>query len=654
LLTRGERLSVAAIASVDGSAVTVHRPGNDAASASQLPISVLNYVRRSKEHVLLADANQANPFSGDSYLVGRRPKALLCLPIVRQTELVGVLYVENTLVANAFPPDRLEMLTLLAGQAAISLENARLYTDLQHENLERQQAQVALKDSQELLQAILDNSTTLIYVKDNAGRFLLVNRHLAQLLERDRESLIGKTDYDLFPREQAEAYRVVDERVLTEGVPVEVEEIAPAADGIHTYLSVKAPLLDATGQPYALCGISTDITARKRAEEALRRTEDQLRQAQKMEAIGNLAGGVAHDFNNLLSVILGYSAMLGAGLSPSDPRRGELAEIEAAGQRAAALTRQLLAFGRKQILQLKIVDLNEIVARIERMLRRLIGEDIELMAQPTSPLGNVRVDPGQIEQIVMNLAVNARDAMPRGGKLTIETANVMLDERYAAEHIGAVPGPHVMLAVTDTGTGMDQATLARIFEPFFTTKEHGKGTGLGLSTVFGIVQQSGGTIWVYSELGKGTTFKVYLPRVDALGVDADERSPVPTASLSGTETILLVEDDERVRGLARTILERAGYHVLAADSGDDAFLVFERYTATIHLLLTDVVMPRMSGRQLADRLRALRPALRVLFMSGYTDNSIVHHGVLDSGVFLQKPLTADTLLRKVREVLDAA
>jgi CheY-like chemotaxis protein/two-component sensor histidine kinase len=366
-----------------------------------------------------------------------------------------------------------------------------------------------------------------------------------------------------------------------------------------------------------------------------------------------LAGGIAHDFNNLLTVILGYGDLTLTQLNKEDPLHRNISEVKKAAERAAGLTRQLLAFSRKQVMQPKVLDLNTVVSELEKMLRRLIGEDVGLRTALESDLGSVKADPGQIEQIIMNLAVNARDAMPQGGKLTIETTNVHLDEEYAKSHIAVIPGPYVMLAVSDTGMGMDQQTQARIFEPFFTTKVAGKGTGLGLSTVYGIVKQSGGNIWVYSELGRGTTFKIYLPRVDE-GAQKFERRVEAKGALKGSETVLLAEDEEAVRTLARQLLEMYGYQVLEAANGGAALLICERHQEPIHLLITDVIMPEMSGRELADRLAQLRPDMKVLFMSGYTDNAIVHQRVLDEWAnFIQKPFPTDALARKVRNVLDA-
>jgi signal transduction histidine kinase len=383
-----------------------------------------------------------------------------------------------------------------------------------------------------------------------------------------------------------------------------------------------------------------------------RQLEQQLRQSQKMEAVGRLAGGIAHDFNNVLSVILGYSEMLLAELEPGKPMHEELSEIRDAGKRAANLTRQLLMFSRQQVIEPKVVDLNELLSGMDKMLKRILGADVDLVSVPTSNLGRVKIDPGSFEQVIMNLVVNARDAMPKGGKLTMETANFSLDDEYARTHHGVRPGPHVMLAVTDTGTGMDKATQARVFEPFFTTKEKGKGTGLGLSTVFGIAHQAGGSVWLYSELGVGTTFKVYLPRVDE-EVEAPRPSQHP-ATLRGSETVLLVDDDDQVRAVARGILCKNGYQVLDARNAGEALLHVERASGAIHLLLTDVVMPQVSGPELAKRLSAVRPDLKVLCMSGYTDDSIVRHGVLESQIeYIQKPLTPATLTKRVREVLDA-
>ena len=381
--------------------------------------------------------------------------------------------------------------------------------------------------------------------------------------------------------------------------------------------------------------------------------EGQLRQAQKMEAVGRLAGGVAHDFNNVLSVILSYADLMLEELGREDPMRDDVDEIRKAGNRAADLTRQLLMFSRQQVLEPKVIDLNDLLARMDKMLQRILGEDVDLVFLAGPDLGRLRADPSSIEQVVMNLVVNARDAMPTGGKLTIETANVQLDEDFVRHHVDAKAGPYIMLAVSDTGIGMDAATRSRIFEPFFTTKPVDKGTGLGLSTVFGIAQQSGGWVYVYSEPGAGTAFKVYLPRVVQEVDKARATAALPLRR--GSETILLVDDDEQVRLVTRGILKRNGYHVIDAKHAGEAMLACEQHAGTIHLLLTDVVMPQMSGPELAKRLAKSRPGMRVMCMSGYTDDSIVRHGILETEfAYLQKPITPESLTRKVREVLDAA
>jgi two-component system cell cycle sensor histidine kinase/response regulator CckA len=517
----------------------------------------------------------------------------------------------------------------------------------------RREAEKALRESEEYVRLLLDSTGEGFFGVDCKGAFTFANRAATtvlgyagqgSLVERDAHALLhGSKPFDV--RCAGDSCRL-RQTLLGEEIAFVDDEAFDRADGSRFEVEVRLFPVIRDGTRLGSVATFVDLSER-------RRLEQQLRQSQKMEAIGSLAGGVAHDFNNLLSVILSYTEMLSDGLKLGDPMRDELDEVRKAGERAAQLTRQLLAFSRQQMLQPRSLDLNQVVNGLEAMLKRLLGEDIELSLLTQRTLGQVRADPGQVEQVLMNLVVNSRDAMPDGGKITIETENVELTAEYAASHVGVKPGPYVLMAVTDTGIGMDAATQRRIFEPFFTTKEKGKGTGLGLSMIFGIVQQSGGHIWVYSEVDKGTTFRIYLPRTDGV-VEAAEIMPSGPVVLRGTETVLLVEDDEQVRATSRTILRRNGYNVLEAANGGEAFLVCERYTARIHILVTDVVMPRMSGRQLAERLMPLRPEMKVLYLSGYTENTIVHHGILDSGIsFLQKPIVPDSLLRKVREVLES-
>jgi two-component system, cell cycle sensor histidine kinase and response regulator CckA len=486
-----------------------------------------------------------------------------------------------------------------------------------------------------------------IYDRETLG-FVVVNDAAVRHYGYSREDFATMTLLDIRPPEDVTAVRddVARAPRFDEGRIWRHRR----KDGTLIDVEVRAHEFEVGNRPVRLV-LCTDVTEKVRAETALQKTEAQLRHAQKMDAVGRLAGGVAHDFNNLLSVILSCAELLLDDLNPVEPMREELEQIQRAAQRAADLTRQLLTFSRQQVLEPKIIDLNDVLANMNKMLQRIIGVDVELVLLPDSSLGHVRVHPGSIEQVVMNLVVNARDAMPTGGKLTLETANVTIDEETARGHLGTPPGPYVMLAVSDTGVGMDRATQARIFEPFFTTKDVGKGTGLGLSTVFGIVQQSGGSVWVYSEPGQGTSFKVYLPRAD--GALDELRSVQRPATLRGSETVLLVEDDEQVRTVASGILRRHGYRVLEARNGGEAVLLCEAHVRPIQLLISDVVMPHMNGPELARRLGAVRPEMKVLCMSGYTDDSIVRHGVMDSDIaYLQKPITPESLTRKVREVLD--
>ncbi|MBA4187646.1 MAG: hybrid sensor histidine kinase/response regulator [Planctomycetaceae bacterium] len=632
----------------------------------------------------------------------------------------------------------------------------------------------SLDSQRKLLRTLLDALPDIVFTKDMNCRYALVNpRTLAEVGIESEDQMVGKTDYDFFPKEFADRFRADDLQVLAGKPLVDREERSVDAGGNQMcYWTIKVPLRDESGAIVGLMGISRDITSRKRSEaernrllaqlrlqiermplgyllsdanfrytrwnpaaermfgykeaEVLgkhpfevivpeasqtsvaeifdriraghmdahgvsknrtksdgtitcewyntplfdedgafvgllslaqditdrKRLEEQLQQSQKMEAFGQLAGGVAHDFNNLLTVINGYSELVLRSLPASDPNRGLIAEIFKAGERSASLTRQLLAFSRQQVMAPRVLDLNSVVTDAEKMLRRLIGEDVKLVTNLTMPLPAVRADPGQLEQVLLNLVVNARDSMPTGGALTIETGTVVLGDEFAQTHPGIHPGPHVLLAVSDTGCGMPPEIKSRIFEPFFTTKGPGKGTGLGLATVLGIVQQSGGTLEVSSEVGMGSIFKVYLPWVDETPVGS--AASVALQAPRGTETVLLVEDEAALRALSRQILTSCGYNVLEAANGEQAKKVVEGYRKPIHLLVTDVVMPGVGGRIVAERVTKSHPGLRVLFVSGYTDDAVVRHGVFSEGTnFLQKPFSSAALALKVREVLDA-
>jgi len=502
------------------------------------------------------------------------------------------------------------------------------------------------------LSSAIEQSGESVVIIDTNKLVQYVNPIFEATTGKKREEAIG---YPLPLNEyQNEAFYRKFWATLESGKPWQGRLINTKKDGtLYTEDVTVSPVFNAAGAIVNYISISKNITELLKLQEEKEKLQAQFLQSQKMEAIGVLAGGIAHDFNNLLNVINGYCELVLEELAPNDPKRDDLEKISQAGQHAASLTSQLLAFGRKQILQPEVFDLNTIIDQMSSMLRRLISESIELVTITQPGLGRINADPGQIQQIIMNLAVNARDAMLEGGSLTIETADVNFDEEYVREHPTVKAGPYVMLAISDNGSGMDADTKSHLFEPFFTTKQKGKGTGLGLSTVYGIVKQSNGVIWVYSEPGKGTTFKVYFPRAEGAVSRIAEKGRLEQGT-GGTETLLIAEDESSVRALTARILRERGYTILEASNGKEAQDIAEKYAGEIHLVLTDVVMPEMSGRELVFRLTAARPGIKALFVSGYTDNAIVHQGVLDAGVaFLQKPFTIESLALKVREVIDS-
>jgi len=502
-----------------------------------------------------------------------------------------------------------------------------------------------LERSEHMVAALLESAAQSIVSIDQSGRIVLVNGRTTEMFGYSREELIGAPIEILLP-EPVRAKHALQRAAYFETphprpMGIGLELAGRRKDGSEFPVEVSLSYLRTEDGPVGIAFV-TDISQRKGLEE-------QLLHSQKMEAVGRLAGGVAHDFNNMLTVISGYNQMILDQLSPLDPLRGYAEEVLKAADRAAALTNQLLAFSRRQILQPRVFDVNSVLVHTEKMLRRLIGEDVELSFSFSPAVGNIKADPGHVEQAVVNLATNARDAMPKGGRILIETGSATLDETYAKTHVGVMPGDYVMIAVSDNGHGMDAETKRRIFEPFFTTKDKGKGTGLGLAMVYGIVKQAGGDIWVYTELGRGTTFKLYFPRVPG---PTDAPGNGAAAAPEGVETILVVEDEQGVRELTTKMLKRLGYHVLSASGGAEALEIAKAHAGGIALAITDVVMPNMSGAQLAQELRRTHPGIKVVFISGYTENAISQHGVLDEGVaFLAKPFSREALAKKLREVL---
>ncbi len=600
--------------------------------------SLVAQAARSLEPVVANNINQNPSHLPNPLLPETQSEA--AIPLFLGQRLIGVLDVQHTRL-NHFDMDTVRTLQIVAGQLSVALSNAQLFA----ENLHREEV---LAKERNLLRTLIDNLPDHIYVKDVKSRYIISNTTHSQFVGATTpEQVIGKTAFDFFSPDLAKQYHRNDHEIFETGHPlVNYEERATnSANQERRLLITKVPLRDRQGKIMGLVGIGRDITEHKQLEE-------ELLQAQKMEAIGKLAGGIAHDFNNLLTAIMGYAELVLEILPPDAPTRSDIQGIKKTSQRAANLTRQLLAFARKQIIEPQAINLNDLVLNMGKFFGHLIGEHIELTTSVAPNLKPVKVDPGQMEQVLANLVVNARDAMPDGGILTIETCNFTLDQEYMRHHPNMTPGDYVMMGVTDNGHGMTEDIKLRIFEPFFTTKEPGQGTGLGLATCFGIIQQNNGHIKVSSKPDHGTVFKIYLPCVETTNKPLVEAG-LTNDQLHGTETILVVEDEPAVRELTTRALRYWGYTVLEAADGKAALqLALEDYKEEIHLLITDVIMPQMNGKQLADQLAAVHSETKVLFISGYTGSAIAQHGVLEPSLaFLEKPFTPSTLVHKVREVL---
>src|SRR6267378_3111158 len=597
--------------------------------SKRLGKGLTEYVLRTGQALLATpELHQELEQRGEVELIGAPSIDWLGVPLKAGDRTIGVLVAQTYTPGVRYGEREKHILQFVSTQVAMAIE--------------RKRAEEGLLENERRYRLLFQANPEAMWVYDfETLRFLAVNAAALRRYGFSEEEFLAMTVRDIRPASELARF---EETLHNDTGGTFTGFRHRRKDGTLIDVDIESQPITFAGRPARLV-LARDVTARRQLEE-------QLRQAQKMEAVGQLAGGIAHDFNNLLTAILGCTQLLLHATPPEDARREDVEEIKNAGLRAAELTRQLLAFSRRQVLAPKLLDMNAVVANMDKMLRRLIGEDVALVTQLAADLGPVSADPGQLEQVLLNLAVNARDAMPQGGRLTIETANVVLTEEYSERHHRLPPGQYVLLAVSDTGVGMDEATQKHLFEPFFTTKEVGKGTGLGLATVYGIVKQSGGYIWVYSESGHGTTVKIYLPRVPGV---AEAPVPVtePTPVRGGDETVLLVEDAAPVRTLARRSLEARGYRVLEAPDGPAALALSASHGGGIDILVNDVVMPGMSGRELAERLAPQRPTMKVLYTSGYTDDTMVRQGVLNAGVaFLQKPFVPDTLTRKVREVLD--
>ncbi|MBM4332539.1 MAG: PAS domain S-box protein [Deltaproteobacteria bacterium] len=573
-------------------------------------------------------------------------QSIMMVPLISESDVIGVLNVQST-QADAHTEMDLRLIERVGMQISGAIANALLFA-------EHKRSEEALRESEERYRNILENIEDGYYEVDLAGNLTFFNDSFCRIWGYSKEEMMGMNNRQYTDQENAKKVYQTFNKVYRTGQPAkEFDWDILRKDGTKRYIETSVSLIkDLSGNRIGFRGIVRDITERKRAEKEMAALQEELRQSQKMEAIGRLAGGFAHDFNNSLTLIKTCSQLALLELKEGDLLKEKIDMIHKATERATNLSRQLLAFSRRQIMEMKVLNLNNLLLDLDKMLRRVIGEDIELVNMLAGDLGRVKADPGQIEQVVLNLALNARDAMPKGGRLVIETANVEMGQEYARIHASVVPGRYVMLAVSDAGVGMTLEVRERIFEPFFTTKPKGKGTGLGLSTVYGIVKQSGGNIWVYSEPELGTTFKVYFPRVDE-PLETEKKKPQVMYLPHGGETVLLVEDDRDVRTLTVQILKKQGYHVLDAANAGEALLSAEDYPGEINLLVTDVVMPGMSGRTLAEKLLLLHPPMKVLYMSGYTDEAIVRHGILEKGInFIQKPFSLEGFTEKVREVLD--